>query len=204
MKKIFWIITCILLISSNIGFTDDYGYEDSYDGIVNRLSVGEKTIKHYFDQNNKGQVKKQIEIYREKNGEPQKEVIQIDESQSFPFVNLRIYFDTNSSYIRPDSYSLLTNLGKALTSEVLKNRLIAIKGHTDSVGSKEYNRILSFKRAQSVKYYLINNFNIPVNRLQALGYGSEIPIVGNNNEDERQINRRVEIETIGNFQENSK
>jgi OOP family OmpA-OmpF porin len=69
---------------------------------------------------------------------------------------------------------------------------IAIEGHTDSIGSNEYNQKLSERRANSVKNYIIDNFGIDAKRLRAEGFGETRPIADNNTDEGRQRNRRVE------------
>jgi OOP family OmpA-OmpF porin len=66
-----------------------------------------------------------------------------------------------------------------------------LEGHTDSTGPEEYNLNLSQRRAESVKNYLINNFNIDPARLTAVGYGESQPVATNDTREGRQRNRRV-------------
>lgn len=68
---------------------------------------------------------------------------------------------------------------------------VVIEGHTDSRGSASYNQRLSQQRAEAVKSYLIEEFNIDGRRLSALGRGEESPIADNNSAEGRQLNRRV-------------
>jgi opacity protein-like surface antigen len=69
---------------------------------------------------------------------------------------------------------------------------VVIEGHTDSVGSAAYNQKLSQKRADSVRDYLIQNFNISPDRLTAKGYGEESPVTTNETEEGRRKNRRIQ------------
>ena len=108
-------------------------------------------------------------------------------------VNLNIKFDYDSYQIRYESYPLLNELGKALTDPQIKNRRIAIIGHTDSDGELQYNYRLSLNRAKAVKRFLVANFQIDKQRLKVLGYGESQPLVTNMSEVNKQINRRVEI-----------
>lgn len=105
-----------------------------------------------------------------------------------------IFFDLNQSELKPESLSELENI-RDLLSENPQWR-IQINGHTDNVGHPKTNMALSLKRAQSVVQYLIRK-GIAPERLQAKGFGSERPLVSNDDENEgRQINRRTEIEII--------
>lgn len=70
-----------------------------------------------------------------------------------------------------------------------------ISGHTDSSGNPVLNLKLSQQRADAIKRYIVNEGNIQANRIFAIGYGSEKPIVKEEKTDEdRKLNRRVEFE----------
>jgi outer membrane protein OmpA-like peptidoglycan-associated protein len=69
-----------------------------------------------------------------------------------------------------------------------------ISGHTDSQGSEASNLRLSQARADAIKAYLIYQFNVEPDRIEAHGYGSSKPVVDEVSESERKLNRRVEFE----------
>jgi len=69
-----------------------------------------------------------------------------------------------------------------------------ISGHTDSQGKEDSNLRLSQARADAIKAYLIYQFKIETSRIEAHGYGSSKPIVGEKSDDDRKLNRRVEFE----------
>ncbi len=71
-----------------------------------------------------------------------------------------------------------------------------IEGHTDNIGSEEYNLSLSNRRANSVGEYLRSK-GIAEYRLSSYGYGMSKPIATNETEESRQKNRRVEILLVG-------
>jgi len=75
------------------------------------------------------------------------------------------------------------------------NIRILVEGHTDSVGGLESNQILSEKRAQAVKEYLVNK-GIDPSRIETVGFGKSKPIANNNTTFGRQLNRRTEIVII--------
>ncbi len=117
----------------------------------------------------------------------------VSSNDNTPRVNLKIEFNFDSYTIRPESYSLLRELGNALETENISRRNIAIKGHTDSDGTEQYNLGLSLNRALAVKQYLTANFNISPVNLRILGYGEAMPLVSNTTAANKQINRRVEV-----------
>lgn len=69
---------------------------------------------------------------------------------------------------------------------------VQIEGHTDNVGSAEYNQGLSQRRADSVSHYL-TRLGIASQRLSASGIGMDQPVANNDSATGRQQNRRVEI-----------
>lgn len=135
-----------------------------------------------------------ITIVRKKGNEIQKSKVMVSDQTAYEGVHLKIVFDTDSSSIRPESFPLLNELGKAITGPALANIPIFIKGHTDSIGQEDYNLNLSITRAQSVKTYLIRHFNLTCD-VEIMGFGESLPLVPNNCAKNRQINRRVEIST---------
>ena len=72
---------------------------------------------------------------------------------------------------------------------------IRIIGHTDDVGKDDYNQRLSEGRARSVKQEMVRR-GIDPKRIETTGRGENDPIVPNDSEDHRQMNRRVEIEIL--------
>ncbi len=106
-----------------------------------------------------------------------------------------IFFDTGKADLKQESVNELENMRKLL--EKNPELKVHINGHTDNVGEAAYNKALSLKRARSVVDYLIRN-GVDVNRLGAIGYGEERPLVSNDDETGgREINRRTEIEITG-------
>ena len=72
------------------------------------------------------------------------------------------------------------------------DRNLLIEGHTDSIGSDEFNQALSQKRADAVKEALVGKGIVP-DRIATKGYGKKFPVAGNDTESGRQMNRRVEV-----------
>ncbi|HEX7084731.1 MAG TPA: OmpA family protein [Vicinamibacterales bacterium] len=73
---------------------------------------------------------------------------------------------------------------------------IEIEGHTDSVGSAEYNKRLGEQRAEAVKRYLYETHQVPLHKINVISYGEERPVAPNNTRDGRAQNRRVVIKVL--------
>lgn len=102
-----------------------------------------------------------------------------------------ILFDTDSDVIRPESASILEEIGTMLQEH--SDLSLLIEGHTDNQGDFDHNMTLSGDRAASVKAYLIQNFGIDDARLRTMGLGPSRPVDSNDTEEGRQRNRRVEL-----------
>ena len=76
---------------------------------------------------------------------------------------------------------------------ICKEGIVEVKGHTDFTGPEEYNQILSEKRAEAVKAYLVAE-GISIERFRVTGYGESQPIAKNTNKEGRALNRRVELD----------
>lgn len=99
-------------------------------------------------------------------------------------------FETNSSSIKP---GFETTMGKIADVVVRYGKTsLTVVGHTDNVGSNDYNQKLSERRAHAVAQYLEGRRVDPI-RLAVSGKGEAQPIASNNSESGRQQNRRVEI-----------
>ncbi|MBN1548888.1 MAG: OmpA family protein [Syntrophaceae bacterium] len=101
-----------------------------------------------------------------------------------------VTFDTNSTIVRPGLYSEIDRVAGVIKQ--YPETLIRVEGHTDSVGSEEYNMDLSNRRALSVKNLLVQQ-EIADARIEAVGFGETMPVATNETEAGRQMNRRVEI-----------
>ena len=104
-----------------------------------------------------------------------------------------VNFKTNSAELLEESYYVLDKVYFSL--EAYPNIKVEISGHTDSDGSNQFNLILSYERAKTVRSYLINR-GLAEGRLVARGFGEEKPRASNNTAEGRAQNRRVEIAPI--------
>jgi len=101
-----------------------------------------------------------------------------------------IEFFADSDLLTPKGREALETLLPGLRSQPVHQ--IEIAGHTDNLGTEDYNRNLSQRRAETVKRYFITQ-GIAEDHLIAQGYGSSLPIADNATAEGRQRNRRTEI-----------
>ena len=107
-----------------------------------------------------------------------------------------IYFDFDKATFKTESYPELNKLEAMLAQN--QNMVVEIAGHTDAVGTKDYNKYLSLKRAQAVKNFLTKK-GINTKRVSAVGYGKSKPLASNDDENGgRELNRRVEFKVLQN------
>ena len=119
------------------------------------------------------------------------ELEKIAKGQSLVLKN--IYFDTDSYELDKRSLSEINNVVQLLTDN--PEIQIEIAGHTDNIGNKSYNQVLSEKRAISVYEKLIEA-GIDKTRTIYKGYGDADPIKDNSTESNRQSNRRIEFRVL--------
>jgi len=112
------------------------------------------------------------------------------EAREKPNVDLSIQFEFDSAKLLPESRPLLDNLAKAINSDKLRGFTFILEGHTDIVGSADYNQKLSNQRALSVLAYLASK-GVSKERLKALGKGSTELLMPD--KPDAAENRRVRI-----------
>ncbi len=109
-------------------------------------------------------------------------------SQTVVLTDVR--FKLDSAELTDEAKGTLDNVAKALESQ--KNISVEVDGYADNMGSPKYNEELSQKRAESVKEYLVGK-GVDASRLAAKGFGEKKPVVSNDTEAGREMNRRVEF-----------
>ena len=101
-----------------------------------------------------------------------------------------IYFRSGSARLDPASRPVLDSvLDVVAKCPTLK---VQVSGHTDSDGSDTQNQVLSERRAGSVREYIVNA-GIAAERIAAVGYGESRPIVANDTDKNKSLNRRIEF-----------
>ena len=141
-----------------------------------------------------------VEVYKEK--VDTLTIIKIDTVASIDSITTTNYemvslpnvqFKTNEDILLPTSAKDLQKLAEYL----IKNEELTaeILGHTDNVGDSESNKILSQKRAESIKRFLVS-LGVNGKRLAAIGKGDSQPKSSNDSEEGRLMNRRVEVRLL--------
>lgn len=122
------------------------------------------------------------------------EGVEVEHVPNTDLINLRlksdILFDFNSAELRPQSRDTLGELADNFRQ--YPDNEIVVEGHTDSVGSEDYNQRLSERRAANVADFLIER-GVDANDVVVFGFGELRPKQSNETAEGRQLNRRVEI-----------
>lgn len=128
------------------------------------------TVRNYF-------AKEEAEVYKQEN----QLVIRL-KAMRFP---------VGKSVIMPENHPLLSKVKKAIRT--FDDPMVIAEGHTDTTGSDEVNMLLSRRRAEAIREYMIASQTLPPDRISAVGYGSERPLASNATPAGRAINRRIDI-----------
>jgi outer membrane protein OmpA-like peptidoglycan-associated protein len=124
---------------------------------------------------------------------PPQSVFDVAPKPKEKFVIHDVLFEFDSADILVgSSEETLRKLVEHINKKPTFNKLI-IEGHTDSIGSDNYNLKLSQKRSQTIKRILVEKMGVDPNKVMAVGRGERAPIADNGNYQGRQLNRRVEF-----------
>jgi len=107
----------------------------------------------------------------------------------------KILFDFNSADLKASSRTSLQKMADVFKNYEKTN--LTVTGHTDNVGSADFNLKLSERRAKAVADYLMS-LGVPRARMRIMGFGFERPVASNDSADGRAQNRRVEIHIVPN------
>jgi len=122
-------------------------------------------------------------------------ILETRESARGLIVNLSdVLFDTGSANLKSGAREKLAKVAGILLSH--RGLKLQVEGHTDSVGSDDYNQRLSENRAASVRTYLVDS-GIAANAIGTAGFGETMPVASNDTPAGRQQNRRVELIVSG-------
>ncbi len=117
--------------------------------------------------------------------------------QAAPSIDLTVTFASGSADLTPQAKSALDALGRAIASKDLATYRFRIEGHTDTVGTPEFNQDLSTRRAEAAVAYLESNFGVDHARLVPIGMGMDELAVQTGPQVDEPRNRRVHVVNLG-------
>jgi outer membrane protein OmpA-like peptidoglycan-associated protein len=122
-------------------------------------------------------------------------ILETRESARGLIVNISdVLFDFNKYTLKPGAREKMAKVSGILLA--YPGLQLKLEGHTDSIGSDEYNLVLSQKRADAVRDYLVSQ-GVPAAHVSAIGLGKADPVASNDSDAGRQQNRRVEMIVAG-------
>jgi len=104
-------------------------------------------------------------------------------------------FKFNSTTLPDEAKAKIDDMVKGIISDP-KGAYFEIEGHTDNVGPADINQRIGLDRADAVKRYLYEQYQIPLHRMNVISYGAEKPVAPNTTKDGRAQNRRVVIKVL--------
>ncbi len=107
-----------------------------------------------------------------------------------------ILFDFDKFNVKPEYYNVIAKVADYMRSHPMAR--IVLAGHTDNIGTREYNMKLSHKRASAVRDYLVTREGIDPDRITLNGFGFDDPVSSNDSATGRAKNRRVQGVLIDN------
>ena len=116
--------------------------------------------------------------------------LRISSSIALAELTKNLEYDFDKPSVRDSYYKKLDQLADAVKND---GYAVSLKGHADAIGAYKYNWVLSDKRAENVKRYLVSK-GVKSERIITTPFGSTVPIASNETEAGRQKNRRVEFE----------
>lgn len=172
--------------------TDKDGINDEEDACPQIAGLAEYKGCPAPDNDNDGVLDKDdkcpdVPGLKDNNGCPEikKEIV-----EKVNFAARNIFFDMNSDKIQAKSFPSLNEVADLLKQH--QELKMDINGYTDNIGAPAYNKVLSQKRAEAVRNYLISK-GVSAESLHATGFGQESPIAPNTTPAGKAKNRRVEL-----------
>jgi len=118
-------------------------------------------------------------------------------ADSAPTIDLTVNFASGSADLTAQAIQTLDALGTALSNTTLAGYRFKVEGHTDTVGTREFNRVLSQQRAEAVVHYIATKFGLPASRMEPVGLGSDELLIPTQEQVAEPRNRRVKIVNLG-------
>ncbi|KMQ51517.1 OmpA domain protein [Chitinispirillum alkaliphilum] len=148
-------------------------------------------ISHQTLEKEREKARAMMEEAQSRFSELQSELINVSEDARGTIISMSdILFDIGKATLKPELKTSLARIAGILI--VYRDIQVLVEGHTDNVGSNDFNMRLSRQRADNVKNFLIGQ-GVCSGRLSSEGYGFHRPVGDNSTEDGRRQNRRVDL-----------
>ncbi|OGU48576.1 MAG: hypothetical protein A2080_06950 [Ignavibacteria bacterium GWC2_36_12] len=154
---------------------------DLYDGITINECPSLDEIEELIIKHTPKEIVKEVVVEKP---------VEVKKSQ---WVLVGVNFEFNKARLTPESYPILFYAVQNLNEN--PDTKVEIQGHTDNIGSEQYNMKLSEERAQTVRDYLVAK-GIDPSRLTVKGYGESMPVADNSTPEGRSLNRRIEFKVL--------
>jgi outer membrane protein OmpA-like peptidoglycan-associated protein len=109
--------------------------------------------------------------------------------------NDQVKFGLNQAQISDDARAVLDDLATRVKG-FDRAVYVEVQGYTDNTGTKEYNMLLGYKRADAVRRYLNETAGLPLHLIQTTSFGEDSPIADNKTREGRAQNRRVVVRIL--------
>lgn len=186
MKKLILLIS--LVIFAGCGQT--VVLMPDLDGSVGEVTVTAKSGETItLDQANQA-VSGKDDVYVMSDEEVASTFAEVLEARPAPTETFILYFKSDSTELRPESQGVVSNIMESYRTRASTD--VSVIGHSDAVGSREYNMSLSVRRANAIKDQLVDEGMLP-EVIQTISHGEENPLIPTPDGVAQPKNRRVEV-----------
>jgi outer membrane protein OmpA-like peptidoglycan-associated protein len=154
-----------------------------------RIMELEEVAAKYAEVQPLKQIQQKVNKIEEMFGPGEAEIVLSDRHLILRLTGMSFAF--GSAEIQPRDFPLLTKVQYAM--RLFPSSRAIIEGHSDSIGNADYNQVLSRRRAEAVRTYLIANMNRAPSSIAAVGYGENRPVAPNDTAAGRAMNRRIDV-----------
>ncbi len=184
------------------GNPTDFSSDGAPDNDVEDIDLAEIALRQAEIQQAMDELYEKLKEYAEESGVS--ESVTITEGDGYVFISFRdtVFFDGDKTDIRPDGQVVLQQVAEILSAAVDYIDEVRVMGHTAQASADKPNnpindRRISAVRASNAAAYIQMNSTLDPARIVSVGYGQHRPISSNDTEENRKLNRRVEICVTG-------
>jgi len=154
-------------------------------------SFGESSERAAFNMAGKGSAPKPVPTVTK--APEAASPVSIEDAPVLKAFDITAQFPSGSANLTNESKVQIAEAGNYIKANNEAIKAVFVEGHSDSQGNDNFNRLLSERRAQGVKNYLVRTYGLSAEKVKAIGYGESAPIADNGTAAGRAKNRRVII-----------